>query len=63
MLSTDDLKSALKQQMKEWETVQDDEIVFVRLSGLTNITYRVSHANGLVAPVVFKKFGNVEGLV
>lgn len=63
MLNTQELKAALKQHMKEWEGVSDDDIVFVRLSGLTNIIYRVDHSKGLLPPVVFRKFGDASGLL
>lgn len=49
--------------MKGWSDVPADEIQFDRLSGFTNVTYRVSHGKKERKSLVFKRFSNVEGLI
>lgn len=44
--------------MKEWQPIPDEEILFDRLKGLTNVIYRVRHSQGRLAPLIFRKFGN-----
>ena len=58
MWGAEDLKSVLKEHMKEWQPIPDEEILFDRLKGLTNVIYRVRHSQGRLAPLIFRKFGN-----
>ena len=55
--------ACIKKTLPGWENAQDHLIKFQRLSGFTNITYRVTDLEGNRNPLVFKKFATVEGLL
>jgi hypothetical protein len=43
MANIQELKTMVQHHMYEWSEIPSDDIEFIRLSGFTNITYKVIH--------------------
>lgn len=57
----DELKGIVGQHIPCWAEADVGEIGFARLSGLTNMTYKVTHPS--LRPLIFKWFARAEGLL
>lgn len=53
----------LKKVMPNWADIQNHNIKFERLSGFTNVTYRIVDLEGKRSSVILKRFATVEGLL
>lgn len=53
----------IKAALPQWKNIETGLVKFQRLSGFTNVTYRVVDLEGKRAPLIFKKFSVVEGLL
>ena len=53
----------LKASLPEWNSLDNNRIQLQRLSGLTNITFRVTDTKGQLKSLIFKKYCKVEGII